>query len=35
MRIEKNKTLTKKIQDMQVNLQQGIIKDLFIKLLLQ
>ena len=32
MRIEKNKTLTKEIQDMQVNLQQG---DLFIKLLLQ
>ena len=35
LRIEKNWTLTKEIQDMPANLQQGIIKDLFVKLLLK
>ena len=35
MRIEKNLTSTKEIQDMPVNLQRGINKDLFVKLLLK
>ena len=35
MRIEKNLTLKKEIQDMPVNRQRGIIKDLFVKLLLK
>ena len=35
MRIEKNWTLTKEIQEMPANLQRGIIKDLFVKLLLK
>ena len=34
-RIEKNELLTKEIQGMPMNHQRGIIKDLFVKLLLK